>query len=65
MKRNFRPNYKGNKNPNLSLSLSLSLSLCTFFHSRYQMAPLSEAYGERKLSQGRFRFAKNLKNKKN
>jgi hypothetical protein len=22
MKRNFRPNYKGNKNPNLSLSLS-------------------------------------------
>jgi hypothetical protein len=61
MKRNFRPNYKGNKNPNLSLSLSL----CTFFHSRYQMAPLSEAYGERKLSQGRFRFAKNLKKKKN
>jgi hypothetical protein len=60
MTRNFRPNYKGNKNPNLSLSLSLHL-----LHSRYQMAPLSEAYGERKLSQGRFRFAKNLKNKKN
>jgi hypothetical protein len=30
MKRNFRPNYKGNKNPNLSLSLSLSLCAPSF-----------------------------------